>query len=113
VGGAVVRAKAVAAARIAEHARRTGQNRRDFLTSLCGAATTLLTLNEAFAWRGNRGGAFQLPREAAFEQAAAAQSPRGREFIFDIETHMVDSTGTSCGSPTVTTSVARPGCTPT
>jgi uncharacterized protein len=93
VGGAVERAKRLAAVRITEHARRTGQSRREFLTSVCGAATTLLALNEAFAWRGHRGGSFELPREAAFERAAAAQALEGRQFIFDIQTHMVEPDG--------------------
>jgi predicted TIM-barrel fold metal-dependent hydrolase len=93
VGGTVARAKAVADARIAAHARRTGRTRRDFLASLCGAATTLLTLNEAFGWRGNLGGSFELPRAAAFEPAAAAQALGGRQFIFDIQTHMVEPDG--------------------
>ena len=30
-------------------ARRTGRSRRDFLTSTCGAAATLLAFNHAFA----------------------------------------------------------------
>lgn len=89
----VARAKALAAGRIAANARRTGLTRRGFLTSLCGAATTLLTLNEAFAWRRERGGAFELPREAAFETAAAQQAIGGREFIFDIQTHFVEPDG--------------------
>jgi predicted TIM-barrel fold metal-dependent hydrolase len=93
VGGAVARANSLAATRIATNARRAGQSRRAFLTGLCGAATTLLTLNEAFAWRGHRGGFFDLPREAALEPAAAAQAISGREFIFDIQTHMVEADG--------------------
>ncbi len=93
VGSAVARAKALAAARIAANARRTGQSRRGFLASLCGAATTLLTFNEAFAWRGHRGGLFDLPGEAAVEPAAAQEAIGGREFIFDIQTHMVEPDG--------------------
>jgi hypothetical protein len=93
VGGVLERAKRLAAARITDQARRTGQSRREFLASVCGAATTLLTLNEAFAWRGHRGGSFELPREAAFEPAAAAQTLDGRQFIFDIQTHMVEPDG--------------------
>ena len=55
-GDTVERAKLLAALRISEGARRAGQSRRRFLSGLCAAATTLLTLNEAFAWRGNTGG---------------------------------------------------------
>ena len=89
----VVRANALAAERIDEHARRVGVARRTFLSSLCGAATTLLTLNEAFALAGNRGGGFRLPREGAFEPAAAESALAGSEFIFDVQTHMVDPAG--------------------
>jgi hypothetical protein len=88
VSGSIARARMIAAERISTHARRTGRSRREFLASLCGAATTLVTLNEAFAWRGLRGGSFDLPRETPFEPAAAADVLGGSEFIFDIQTHM-------------------------
>ena len=37
-------------------ARKTGQPRRQFLQSSCGAAATLLAFNEANAWRGSTAG---------------------------------------------------------
>src|SRR5260370_749991 len=86
-------AKRLAAARRAEYARRTGVPRRRFLAGLCGAATTLLTLDAAFAARGNAGGRFVLPEEPAFEPAAAGETLSGREFIFDIQTHLVNPVG--------------------
>lgn len=89
----VAAANALALDRIGEHARRVGVGRRAFLSSLCGAATTLLTLDEAFAAQGNTGGVFRLPEEAAFEPAAAEAAIAGHEFIFDVQTHMVDPTG--------------------
>ncbi len=89
----VARANALAAERLTAHAARVGLARRAFLQSLCGAATTLLTLNQAFAARANRGGAFRLPAEAAFETAAAKSALAGDEFIFDVQTHMVDPAG--------------------
>jgi uncharacterized protein len=89
----VARANALAAERIGANARRVGLARRTFLQSLCGAATTLLTLNEAFAARGNTGGAFRLPKEGALETAAAESALAGDEFIFDVQTHMVDPAG--------------------
>src|SRR5262252_1764188 len=70
----VARANSEAERRIGDHAKRLGIGRRAFLQSLCGAATTLLTLNEAFAALGNIGGFFRLPKESVFETAAAAQA---------------------------------------
>ena len=52
-----------------------------------------MTLDEAFAAQGNTGGVFRLPKEAAFETAAAERRLAGDEFIFDVQTHMVDPTG--------------------
>jgi hypothetical protein len=89
----VARANALAGERLTSHARRVGVARRAFLQSLCGAATTLLTLNQAFAARGNTGGSFRLPDEAAFETAAADSALAGDEFIFDVQTHLVDPAG--------------------
>jgi hypothetical protein len=89
----LVAANRLAAQRIADHARRVGRSRRDFLASLCGAATTLLTLNAANAAAGRTGGAFRVHPEAAFDQAAAADSLADAAFIFDVQTHMVNPAG--------------------
>jgi predicted TIM-barrel fold metal-dependent hydrolase len=89
----VARANNEAELRIGDHAKHVGLGRRAFLQSLCGAATTLLTLNEAFAAVGNTGGLFRLPKESASEPAAAAETLAGDEFIFDVQTHLVDPTG--------------------
>jgi uncharacterized protein len=86
-------AKRLAAERITDNARRAGVRRRDFLAGICGAATTLLTLDAAFAARGIDGGRFLLPPEAALEPAAAAEALQGREFIFDVQTHLVNPLG--------------------
>jgi len=86
-------AKAWAARRLSAQARRLGLPRRRFLASLCGAASTLATFNAANAAVGNTGGRYRLPAEAAFEPAAAAESLAGDEFIFDVQTHMVDPAG--------------------
>jgi hypothetical protein len=45
------------------HAKRLGVSRRSFLRSLCAAATSLGTLNEAFAAEGKTGGGFRLPKD--------------------------------------------------
>src|SRR6476469_2510358 len=89
----VAHANSEAELRIGEHAKRIGLGRRAFLQSLCGAATTLLTLNEAFAALGNIGGLFRMPHEGAYDTAAAAEALAGDEFIFDVQTHMVDPAG--------------------
>jgi hypothetical protein len=88
----VARANSEAKRRIGEHAKRVGLGRRAFLQSLCGAATTLLTLKDAFALVGNTGGVYSLPKESTFEPAAAADVLAGDEFIFDVQTHLVDPT---------------------
>jgi len=75
-----------------EAARRTGQGRRQFLLSSCGAASTLLAMNSAFAAAGKRGAFYELPAEARFEPAAA-QVVEGNEFIFDVQGHFVNPTG--------------------
>src|SRR6185436_8723133 len=89
----LARANREAERRIDEHANRVGVGRRAFLQSLCGAATTLLTLNEAFAAVENIGGLFNVSHETAFDTAAAAETLAGDEFIFDVQTHMVDPAG--------------------
>src|SRR3954453_18060256 len=60
----VAGAKTLGPPPIGEHARRLGVGRRAFLRSLCGAATTLATLNEAFAAAGHTGGSFVRRKEA-------------------------------------------------
>jgi hypothetical protein len=90
----VARANREAERRLGEHAKRVGMGRRAFLQSLCGAATTLLALKDAFAAIGNTGGMFSVPEEGTFETAAAAEALAGDEFIFDVQTHMVDPAGT-------------------
>ncbi len=67
-------------------------SRRPFLTSACGAASTLLAFNTANAAAGKTGGFFDLPGEAALdEQLARAQvGPAKQEFIFDVQGHFID-----------------------
>ena len=90
IGRALDRANRIAALRITRNANRTGRSRRSFMASLCGAATALLTFDQAFAARGNTGGRFRVGQDAAFDEAAAAQAIGGDEFIFDVQTHMVE-----------------------
>ena len=74
-------------------AKRLGTDRRSFLISAAGAASTLLALNEAYAAAGPRGGYFELPREAALDQQLARSAVDGAEFIFDVQGHVVNPTG--------------------
>src|SRR3954462_5636056 len=46
---------------------KLGMNRRQFLVSACGAASTLLAFNNANAAAGRSGGFFDLPGEAALD----------------------------------------------
>ena len=77
----------------ARNAKRLGVDRRTFLVSACGAATTLLGMNAAYARQGKRGGYFDLPPEAALDRYAARSAVDGNEFIFDVQGHFVNPTG--------------------
>jgi uncharacterized protein len=78
------------------NARRTGMSRRDFLLSVCGAATTLLVLNacaneESKArGRGKPGGTFDVPTTATTDPDAARAALAGDEFVFDIQGHFLE-----------------------
>ena len=76
-----------------ENARRLGLDRRSFLVSACGVATTLLGMNAAYAREGRRGGFYELPRDAALDQHAARSAVDGNELIFDVQGHFVNPTG--------------------
>jgi uncharacterized protein len=77
-----------------ENARRLGMNRRGFLVSACGAASTLLAFNAANAAVGKLGGFFELEPEAALDPRLAQARVGGKdEFIFDVQGHFVDPTG--------------------
>ncbi len=85
-----IAANQLAAERAGELAKRCGLSRRNFLTSSCGAASTLLAFNEVHARAGKTGGFFELPAAAALEPAAASETLAGSEFIFDIQGHHVN-----------------------
>ncbi len=78
-----------------ENAKRTGLERRDFMISACGAATTLLAVNHANAMgsKPKKGAKFDLPAEAALDPDAAMEALGGEEFIFDIQGHYVNPNG--------------------
>jgi predicted TIM-barrel fold metal-dependent hydrolase len=88
-----VRANLLASERAGDLAKRLGLGRRDFLTSSCGAAATLLAFNEAQAAAGRSGGYFELSAEAALEPQLAAAELGKAEWIFDVQGHFVNPTG--------------------
>ena len=79
--------------RAGENAKRLGWSRREFLISSCGAASTLLALNQANAGHGRVGGFFEVGAEAALDSHAAAAQVDGGEFIFDVQGHYVNPEG--------------------
>jgi len=86
-------ANRLAAERITENARRTSVSRRRFLAGTCGAATTLLAMNAAYAAAGRTGGYFALAPEAGLDTDAALDALGKREFIFDVQGHFVNPEG--------------------
>jgi len=75
------------------NARRLGLSRRSFLVSACGAASTLLALNSAYAAAGRRGGFYELSSDAALDLQLARSALDTNEFIFDVQGHFVNPTG--------------------
>jgi predicted TIM-barrel fold metal-dependent hydrolase len=78
-----------------EHAPRHGLSRRQFLQTLCGAATTLVFLaacnrDESSSRGSEPGGTFDVPTSATTDPDAAADDLGGDEFIFDVQTHLLD-----------------------
>ena len=67
--------------------------RRKFLTSACGAASTLLAFNAANAAAGRSGGFFEIAKDAALDEplARVQTGPAKDEFIFDVQGHFIDT----------------------
>ena len=86
-------ARRLASEEAARNAKRLGIDRRSFLVSACGVASTLLAMNSAYAAQGRRGGFHELPPDAALDLHAARSAVDGREFIFDVQGHFVNPTG--------------------
>jgi predicted TIM-barrel fold metal-dependent hydrolase len=76
-----------------ELAKKLGQSRRVFLTTLSGAASTLLAFNAAHARAGRTGGFFEIANDAKLEPQAASAQLGKQEFIFDVQGHFVNPTG--------------------
>ncbi len=76
-----------------ENARRRGVDRRSFMVSACGAASTLLAFNAANAASGRTGGYYELDEVAAVDPDVAIEKLGGREFVFDVQGHFVGQHG--------------------
>ncbi|MGH8502459.1 MAG: amidohydrolase family protein [Gammaproteobacteria bacterium] len=87
------RARQLGSAAAGENAKRRRVSRRSFLVSACGAASTLLAMNAAYAAAGRAGGFFQMASEAAVDPEVAAAALIGGEFIFDVQGHYVNPDG--------------------
>jgi hypothetical protein len=79
---------------VGKAAKKLGLGRRAYLVTTCGAAATLAAMNDVFAANGKTGGSYVVPKEAAFETAAADSAIAGNEFIFDVQLHHVNPHGT-------------------
>lgn len=55
--------------------------------------STLLAFNAAHARDGRRGGFFEVTKEAALEPQLAAAELGKKEFIFDVQGHLVNPAG--------------------
>ena len=93
LGAANRAAKRLAHEAASDNAKRRGLARRRFLTSACGAASTLLAFNVANAAAGRSGGYFDLSGEAALDEALARMQVGAAkdEFIFDVQGHFIDT----------------------
>lgn len=76
-----------------KHSQRQGLDRRSFLVSSCGAASTLLAFNVANAAAGRQGGFYNISADAAVDVQLANSELGGDEFIFDIQGHYVNPNG--------------------
>lgn len=75
--------------------RRLGMTRREFLGSACASALALVLLDACTRESGGgRGGTYRsLPTEATTEPEAAATVLAGGEFVFDVQTHLLEGSG--------------------
>jgi len=61
------------------NAKRLGLSRRGFLVAACGAASTLLAMNEAYAACGRRGGYYELSKQSAVDLQIARSALERKE----------------------------------
>jgi uncharacterized protein len=78
-----------------ENARRIGMDRRDFLLTSMGAATTLFALSacssDSSQSSGRRsGGSYDVPEEALVEPDAALETLGSDQPVIDVQTHLLE-----------------------
>lgn len=82
-----------------DNSRRIGMDRREFLASAVGMATTLCCINLVSGCRSGEGDGlaepFCVPPEAMFDEDAACDALGGDQFIFDAQTHWFSATDTA------------------
>jgi len=79
-----------------ENARYLGVDRREFLASACGMATTLWVMNHVSACssdnpatkgKSDKDAHHNVPKDAMVDEGVACSVVDGNEFIFDVQTH--------------------------
>jgi uncharacterized protein len=75
-----------------ENARRIGMDRRDFLFTSMGAATTLFALAACSDEQsgGRSGGSYDVPDEAMVDADASLEALGDAQPVLDVQTHMLD-----------------------
>ena len=75
-----------------ENARRLGMDRRDFLLTSMGAATTLFALAACSSEQsgGRAGGTFDVPEEATVDADASLEALGDAQPVLDVQTHLLD-----------------------
>jgi hypothetical protein len=74
-----------------ETAPRLGMSRRDFLRSSCGTAAALFLLAACHGESKRvKGGTYRVPAGATTEPAHAGEALGGDQFVFDVQTHLLE-----------------------
>lgn len=85
--------------RMDANARRVGTDRRSFMASAMGMATSMWVANTMAGCSSSdsdekgKGGGYCLPKEAMYDESLACDVLSGNEFIFDVQTHHFDPDG--------------------
>ena len=82
-------ANALAQSAATRNTKKLGLPRREFLISAAGAATSLLSINQANAAAGKTAGFFAIDAEAGRDLQLAQATLGKKEFIFDVQGHYV------------------------